>query len=84
MGISTARGTALRAHLGIDGDDDCRHVFVFGSQRHVRYADNAFTRMRDAVASLDMDAVWAAHAPVRQGRDATTRSALRWPALLTG
>lgn len=72
VGISTARGTALRAHLGIDGDDDCRHVFLFGSQRHVRYSDNAFTRMRDAVASLDMNAVWAAHAPVRQGKTRPT------------
>ena len=42
-------------------------MFVFGSQHHTRYSDNAFTRMRDAVAALDMDAVWAAHAPKRGG-----------------
>lgn len=68
VGISTARGTALRAHLGIDRDEDCRHVFVFGSQRHARYSDNAFTRMRDAVGTLDMNAIWAAHAPVHKGK----------------
>ncbi len=68
VGISTARGTALRAHLGIDDDAHCRHLFVFGSQRHARYSDNAFTRMRDAVAALDMDAVWRAHAPSRAGK----------------
>ncbi len=76
VGITTARATALRAHLGIDDDDDCRHVFVFGSQRHTRYSDNAFTRMRDAAASLDMAAVWAAHAPLRRGK---TRPACTQP-----
>lgn len=70
VGISTARGTALRAHLGIDHDDDCRHVFVFGSQKHTRYSDNAFTRLRSAVATLDMKAVWTAHAPRPAGKTA--------------
>jgi hypothetical protein len=66
VGISRPRGTALRAHLGLDSDETCRHVFVFGSQRHSRYSDNAFTKMRDAVETLDMDAIWAAHAPGRR------------------
>lgn len=68
VGITTARGTALRAHLGVDDDPTCRHVFVFGSQRHTRYSDNAFTRMREAAAALDMDGIWAAHAPARRGK----------------
>lgn len=68
IGLTTARATALRAHLGIDDDDNCRHVFVFGSQRYTRYSDNAFTRMREAAAGLDMPAVWAAHAPSRRGK----------------
>jgi hypothetical protein len=68
VGLSPPRATALRAHLGIDDDDDCRHVFEFGSQRHTRYSDNAFTRMRAALAELDMDAVWASHAPARRGK----------------
>lgn len=73
VGISAARGTALRAHLGIDSDEACWHVFVFGSQRHVRYSNNAYTRMRDAVRTLDMNAVWAAHGPVRKARPACTQ-----------
>ncbi len=81
VGLTTARAAALRAHLGIDDDDDCRHVFVFGSQRHTRYSDNAFTRMRDAAASLDMAAVWAAHAPARRGR---TRPGCTQPGCATG
>ena len=37
--------------------------FVSHSQRIVRYSDNALTRMREAVATLDMDAVRAGHRP---------------------
>lgn len=62
VGLTAPRAAALRAHLGIDIDEDCRHVFDFGSQKPVRYSDNAYTRMRDALAGdLDMEAVWAAH-----------------------
>lgn len=68
LDLSGPRATALRQHLGIDDDADCRHVFVFGSQRHPRYSDNAFTRMRSAVGSLDMGAVWNAYAPRGKGR----------------
>lgn len=62
LGLSRPRATALRQHLAIDGDPDCCYVFTFGSQRHPRYSDNAYTRMRDAMqGGIDMDAVWASH-----------------------
>ncbi len=65
--LSHPKTGALRAHLGIDVAEDCRHVFDFSSQRHVRYSDNAYTRMRDALAEgLDMAAVWAAHGRTRR------------------
>lgn len=67
VGLTSARSTALRQHLGIDADPDCRHEFVFGSQRIVRYSDNAFTQMRDAVAELNMIDVWNAHKPAGRG-----------------
>ena len=70
VGLSRPRATALRAHLGIDQDPDCLHVFQFGSQRHPRFSDNAFVRMRDAAATLDMKAVWTAHAPGPKGQPA--------------
>jgi hypothetical protein len=64
VGPTGPKATALRAHLGTDDDDACRHVFEFGKAKHARYSDNAFTRMRDALASgTDMDAVWAVHRP---------------------
>lgn len=64
VGLTSNKSTALRRPLSIDTDPSCCHEFVFGSQRIVRYSDNAFTgRMRDALAVIDMDDVWAAHRP---------------------
>ena len=54
---------ALRDHLGIDSDESCCHEFVFGSQRHLRYSDNALRSLQNAMHTLDMDAVWQAHKP---------------------
>jgi hypothetical protein len=67
VSLSLPKAAALRAHLGIDADENCRHVFDFGSQKPIRYSDNAYTRMRDALAGgLDMGAVWAAHGRARR------------------
>jgi hypothetical protein len=68
LSISRPRATALREHLGIDNDADCLHVFEFGSQRHPRYSDNALTRMREANANQDMDAIWKSHGPGRRSK----------------
>lgn len=68
LSISRPRGSALREHLGIDHDPNCRHVFEFGSQRHPRYSDNALTRMREAIAKQDMDAIWESHGTGRRSR----------------
>lgn len=63
VGLTSARATALRRHLGIDNEESCYHDFVFGRLRHRRYSDNAYTRMRDAVSSLDLAAIWEVHRP---------------------
>ena len=68
LGLTRPRATALRRHLGIDDDDDCLHVFSFGSQKHPRYSDNAFRRMQAALETVDMDEVWARHGPRRRAR----------------
>ena len=60
--LSRPKAAALRQHLGIDSDPDCVYTFTFDSQKHVRYSDNAFARMRDALNdAIDMDAIWATH-----------------------
>lgn len=66
LGISRPRAAALREHLGIDSDPDCLHVFEFGSQKHPRYSDNVLTRMRDAIATQDMDLIWKSHGSGRR------------------
>lgn len=68
LSISRPRATALREHLGIDKDSDCLQIFEFGSQKHPRYADNALTRMRDAIAYQDMDAIWKSHGAGRRAK----------------
>lgn len=66
--LSPPRAGALRAHLGIDENDDCRHVFTFSSQRHIRYSDNAYKRMLEALQddTLDMAAIWSSHGRTRR------------------
>ena len=64
--LSLPRSTALRRHLGLDEDEDYRHVFVFDSQRIPRWSDSALERMREAKEDLDMDEVWERHRPRRQ------------------
>jgi hypothetical protein len=62
LGLSRPKSTALRQHLGVDTDPDCCYVFTFGSQKHPRYSDNAYTRMRDALeGGIYMDVIWASH-----------------------
>jgi hypothetical protein len=62
LGITTAKCAALRRHLNLDDKPSCCHVFVFGSQRHPYYSDNAMVMMREAMQHLDLDVL------VRQGR----------------
>jgi hypothetical protein len=63
--LTRPRATALRRHLGVDEDEDCLHVFTFGSQRHPRYSDNALRRMQEALNAVDMERVWRDHGPKR-------------------
>lgn len=67
--LTPARSLALRRHLGLDEDGPNSHLFELGAVRQRRYSDNAFTAMRDAIANIDMDAVWQAHKP--RGRSKT-------------
>jgi hypothetical protein len=68
LGLSPARSTALRRHLGLDEDGHYSHLFELGAIRQRRYSDNAFTAMRRAIATIDMDAVWQAHKPPGRGK----------------
>ena len=58
LGLTGPRAVALRRHLGIDNDENCVHTFKFGSQTHTRFSDNAYRRLKEALETVDMDAVW--------------------------
>lgn len=58
--LTPPKAKAVRDHLQIDSDPDCVHVFEFGTQRHPRYSDNAFSRMRDCLKNESVDKIWAA------------------------
>ena len=79
LSISRPRATALREHLGIDKHPDCLHVFEFGSQKHPRYSDNVLTRMREAIANQDIDAIWNSHGPGRRSKPGPRAPSLTAP-----
>lgn len=66
--LDSGRCRALRWYLGVEDDEDCRHDFVFGSQVHRQYSDNAYTRMRDGQSELDIADVYAEYLAHDRGR----------------
>lgn len=66
LGITASRSTALRRHLGMETDGPFSREFVLSpSNRQRRYSDNAFRLMSEALDTVDMDEIWAAHSPNR-------------------
>jgi hypothetical protein len=70
LGLSQPKSLALRKHLGIDADKNCRHEFVFGAQKISWFSDNALGQMRRGLDSVEMQTVWEAHRPSRAGDNA--------------
>ncbi|MND25997.1 hypothetical protein D3C80_164350 [compost metagenome] len=59
VGLSPPKAKVLRAHLGIDDDPNCCHVFEFGAQKIPCFSDNAKRRMEEALPNVDMPKLWA-------------------------
>jgi hypothetical protein len=70
VGLSSPKCYAVRAHLGIDNDPKCRHDWTFKRQKITGFSEVAAQRIRDALPTLDLDAVWDAHRPRAAGRGA--------------
>lgn len=68
LGITTLKASALREHLGIDGDPSCTRAIPHNRSVLVYYSDNALTKMRDAVRDLDLDAIWESHGKVKRAK----------------
>lgn len=59
VGLSPPKAKVLRAHLGIDEDPSCTHVFEFGSQKIRCFSDNAVAKMKAALIEVDINELWA-------------------------
>ncbi|OAM79016.1 hypothetical protein [Devosia elaeis] len=55
LGITMPKSKLLRAHLGIDDDASCRHVFEFGAQKIPCFSDNAVRKMKDWLSAEEND-----------------------------
>lgn len=73
--ITAPKAAALREHLGIDADPKCTHTVPHNSSQLTYFSDNAHTRMRDALKTQDLDAIWESHgkAPRRKPRPACSQ-----------
>lgn len=60
LGITIPKANVLRAHLGIDNDPNCRHVFEFGAQKIPCFSDNAIRKMKEWLADggNDLNELW--------------------------
>ena len=58
--LTEPKSKALRWHLGIDEDRDCRHDFEFGKTKIRCFSDTARNRMKAAIeGDIDLNKVWA-------------------------
>lgn len=68
-GITRNKAVALRRHLDLDANDDVHsHRFVHGSQKLMRYSDNALRKMKTALEHYDIEQIWSAHRTARKGQ----------------
>jgi hypothetical protein len=73
LSLTLPRSAPLRRHVGIDSNPKVAHVFKFQSQTHPRYSDHAVTLMREAMAEVDMGAIWSAHGRSAGARERCTQ-----------
>jgi len=62
--LTAPKSLALRKHLNIDADIDCKRAFIFGKSSHICFSDNAYKKMKTAIDDgVDMECVWQMHRP---------------------
>src|SRR6266568_1913836 len=63
LGLTLPKAFALRQRLKIDSDPKCRHDFTFSKSTFPAFSDNAYNKMKAAIAELDMERVWSEYGP---------------------
>lgn len=60
--LSAPKSLALRRHLKIDADPNCRHTFEFGKSKFDCFSDNALKKMTTSIdEGVDIEAIWKTH-----------------------
>lgn len=61
VNLTEPKTLAVVRHLQLQEDADCFKVISIGSQKHKRYSQHAATRIKNALAGLDLEQVWRKH-----------------------
>jgi len=61
--LTRPRAIALVRHLELQEDQECYKEFVIDGVRHKRYSPKALDKMKKALPTTDMEAVWREHGP---------------------
>ena len=64
--LTQPKALALAKHLGVQDSDEYFKVIKIGKSLFNRYSGKALSIAREALASVNMDEVWAEHRPRRQ------------------
>jgi hypothetical protein len=61
VGLKGMMTSALIWHLKLQDDPDCHKEIVIGSSRFHRYSMNAAEKIKEALKTVDVTAVWEAY-----------------------
>jgi hypothetical protein len=70
VGLTSPRALALVQHLALQESEDFYKELKVGKSVHKRYSPKALERMREALPTIDIEAVWEANRPKQRKRRA--------------
>ena len=62
-GLTVPKSKAVRDEINLDSDPKCSHVFKHGNQHVQGYSEAAIVKLKEAVASMNLDEVWERRRP---------------------
>lgn len=68
VGLSGPKLTALARALKLRDDPECFKEMQIGASVFGRYSDKAVARLKDALGSMDINAIWKEHRPKKHTR----------------
>jgi hypothetical protein len=68
INLTAPKALAVVRYSRLQDDADCFKVITLGTQDHKRYSQLALQKIKNALPSLDMEAVWEQYKPTRRRR----------------